>query len=135
MFAIESLTTGAEILVSVDRRAGRIVGPAELGADGAEWTRVHDVDVVGLEVWVSTPWGVWCVPAGTTVSAVVVRGYVDLRNRAQTAVDGPHGTFLVTRKCDGDPFEVWRSDSLRTAHRTPNHAGAIARARSLAGHY
>jgi hypothetical protein len=65
--------------------------------------------------------------------AGVLRTYVDSTGRTQRAVDGPNGTFLITSKRDGEPFEVWRSDSLHTIARTRDGAVALARAMRAAG--
>lgn len=61
------------------------------------------------------------------------RGYVDVSGRQQYAVDGPRGTFLITRKRDSDAWEVWRSDSLSTAARNRNLDRAVAIAAARAG--
>ncbi|OJZ68181.1 hypothetical protein BRW64_00875 [Mycolicibacterium diernhoferi] len=53
--------------------------------------------------------------------------------RTQYAVDGPRGTFLVTRKNDRELWSVWRSDSLNTAARMANTVRAIERAAELSG--
>lgn len=61
------------------------------------------------------------------------RTYADAMGRTQYAVDGPRGTFLVTRKNDREPWSVWRNDSLNTNARMANTVRAIERAAELAG--
>lgn len=61
------------------------------------------------------------------------RTYTDVTGRTQYAVDGPRGTFLITRKNDSELWTVWRSDSLGTSARLRNTARAIERAAELAG--
>lgn len=63
----------------------------------------------------------------------MVRTYLDFKGRAQYAVDGPNGTYLVTRKSMHEDYEVWRSDSIRTAGKAATFEAALARARGLAG--
>jgi len=61
------------------------------------------------------------------------RTYTDFMGRTQHAVDGPNGTYLVTRKNTRADFEIWRSDSIRTAGTAASLGTALARARGLAG--
>jgi hypothetical protein len=62
-----------------------------------------------------------------------IRPYTDAGGRQQTAVDGPHGTFLITRKNDREAFEVWKSDSLNAIYRTSDAALALQKACKAAG--
>jgi len=63
----------------------------------------------------------------------MVRTYTDVMGRTQHAVDGPNGTYLVTRQNPRKDYEVWRSDSIRTAGKAATLETALARARGLAG--
>lgn len=63
----------------------------------------------------------------------MVRTYLDFKGRAQYAVDGPNGTYLVTRKSMHEDYEVWRSDSIRTAGKAATFEAALARARGYRG--
>ncbi len=62
-----------------------------------------------------------------------VREFHDIVNRPQTAVDGPRGTYLITRNNKFEPYQVWRSDSLATEMRTNDLERAILKAARLAG--
>jgi len=63
----------------------------------------------------------------------MTRTYTDFMGRTQHAVDGPNGTYLVTRKNPRADFEIWRSDSIRTASTATTLDTALTRARGLAG--
>lgn len=55
-----------------------------------------------------------------------VSEYRTMAGDTGTAVDGPNGTFLVTRADKwSKEFTVWRSDSLKTICRTVDHARAV----------
>ncbi|MCB0924959.1 MAG: hypothetical protein KDB50_10530 [Mycobacterium sp.] len=54
------------------------------------------------------------------------RAYVDAMGRTQYAVDGPGGTWLVTRHRAGDPWEVWRSDTTYSVARCATVERAVA---------
>jgi hypothetical protein len=64
-----------------------------------------------------------------------LRTYTDTNGTAQTAVDGPNGTWLIThgRYPFDKEFTVWKSDSLKTDYRDSNIGRAIERAFRLAG--
>lgn len=63
-----------------------------------------------------------------------IRPYTDALGRSQTAVDGPNGTYLITRSgLTRDLYEVWKSDSLTTVKRTRNGAEALEAACKAAG--
>ena len=62
-----------------------------------------------------------------------IRTYTDARGRQQRAVDGPNGTYLITRRSDSEPYVVWESDSLDAAGRFGDPAAALERACTLAG--
>ena len=61
------------------------------------------------------------------------RAYVDALGRTQFAVDGPGGTWLVTRHRAGDPWEVWKSDTTYSVARTATAEQGIAIAAKRAG--
>ncbi|MFZ2241652.1 MAG: hypothetical protein WAV90_19220 [Gordonia amarae] len=61
------------------------------------------------------------------------RSYVDPMGRTQYAVDGPKGTWLITRDRDGASWEVWASDTTRAVCRSHLLANAFERAASHAG--
>jgi hypothetical protein len=63
----------------------------------------------------------------------MTRTYTDVMGRTQHAVDGPKGTYLVTRSKPWGDFTIWRSDSIRTAGTAATLESALARARGLAG--
>lgn len=63
----------------------------------------------------------------------IIRTYTDATGRTQRAVDGPNGTYLITRKNDSDPFAVWKSDSLNTQGKHRDPAAALEHACRLAG--
>ena len=62
-----------------------------------------------------------------------IRPYEDALGRSQTAVDGPNGTYLITRASERDLYEVWRSDSLTTVKRTRDEVEALQAAMQAAG--
>jgi hypothetical protein len=63
----------------------------------------------------------------------MARTYTDFMGRTQYAVDGPNGTYLVTRKNTREDYAIWRSDSIRTTGYAATLETALARARGLAG--
>ena len=85
----------------------------------------------------AAPWNVGEAPAGTHFVDIVptgtIRTYTDALGRTQRAVDGPNGTFAITRHNDADPFEVWKTDSLSTSWRGRDGGRALAKALELAG--
>ena len=62
-----------------------------------------------------------------------LRPYRDITGRAQMAVDGPNGTYLITRANEREPFEVWKSDSLTAVYRTSDSLLALEKAMKAAG--
>ena len=61
------------------------------------------------------------------------REYLDVLGRRQYAVDGPRGTYLITRDRERDMWQVWLSTSLRTSSRHNVLPAAIQAASRLAG--
>lgn len=62
-----------------------------------------------------------------------IRTYTDLLGRTHKAVDGPNGTYLITRTNEGDRYEVWKSDQLNAQGRYRDPTTALERACQLAG--
>lgn len=69
----------------------------------------------------------------TPVLPPYARTYVDVMGRTQYAVDGPGGTWLITRHRAGDPWEVWRSDTTFSVARCATVELAVQRAAVKAG--
>lgn len=62
-----------------------------------------------------------------------IRTYVDPLGREQRAVEGPNGTYLVTRDNEREPYLVWKSDSIDITYRTSDPVVALEKALKAAG--
>lgn len=63
----------------------------------------------------------------------MIKPYKDFFGRTQYSVAGPKGRYLVTRKNERESWEIWRSDSIRTASTARTLKQALARAEGYAG--
>jgi hypothetical protein len=85
----------------------------------------------------TTPWTIGEAPDGAhfvdLTPTGTIRTYTDALGHTQRAVDGPNGTWAITRQDEHSLYEVWKSDSLTTDYRDRDGGRALAKALELAG--
>ena len=103
--------------------------PASVTICGAEFT---DPKIIALHM--ETLAAEAARVADSASATGTIRPYDDALGRRQTAVDGPNGTYLVTRDNDFAPYLVWKSDEAhRAVYRGKDAALALEKACKAAG--